>query len=101
MSETKLNPDLTRKMAHLARLDLTDEEIQTFTSQLEEIVKYIDLLQQADVTGVEPMIHPTELETPLREDVVQPSPITAQGEPKVLEHAPDVMNGGFKVPPIL
>jgi len=59
------------------------------------------LLMLLDVTGVEPLMHPLETAGPFRRDEVHEFPPTANGEPKVLEHAPEVENGGFKVPPIL
>ncbi len=95
---------LTRKIAALARLELTDQEVSTFTGQLGDILKYVDQLQKADVTGVEPMyqaLGPQSELQPFREDIVRPSPTDAHGEPKVLEHAPEVEGGGYKVPPIL
>jgi aspartyl-tRNA(Asn)/glutamyl-tRNA(Gln) amidotransferase subunit C len=97
----QLDDNLTRKIAGLARLELTDKEVQTFTSQLGSILGYIDQLAKADVAGVEPMTHPIELATALRDDVVKPSPVDAEGKPRVLESAPDVLHDGFKVPPVL
>ena len=101
MAKVEVDEKLTRQVAQLARLELTDEEIRTFTPQLGSVLGYIDQLQKADVSQVEPMTHPLELSTPLREDVVRPSPVDAEGKPRVLESAPDVLHDGFKVPPIL
>lgn len=98
---TEMDEKLTRRLATLARLELTDPEVKTFTAQLGSIVGYIDLLGQVDVSGVEPMLHPIELPTALREDVIKPSPVDADGKPRVLESAPDVLHDGFKVPPVL
>lgn len=92
---------LTRKVAELARLELSDAETTLFAGQLKEILEYVDLLKQADISDVPPLFHPLELGTPLREDVVQPSPVDAQGRPRVFESAPDVLHDGFKVPPVL
>ena len=96
-----IDEKLTRQLANLANLELTDAEVTTFTAQLGGILGYVEKLQQADVTGVEPMVHPVELETALREDVVVPSPRNAQGRPLVLDSAPEQLHDGFKVPPIL
>jgi aspartyl-tRNA(Asn)/glutamyl-tRNA(Gln) amidotransferase subunit C len=93
--------EMTQQMARLARLKLTDEELATFTSQVGDILKYVEKLQEANVDGVAPMTHPFELETPLREDVAVSSPKNAEGKSKVLDAAPDVLNDGYKVPPIL
>ena len=97
----EVNEALTRRVADLARLELSDTEVKTFTRQLSDILKYVDQLTQADVKGVEPMTQALELETPMREDVVRPSPVDAEGKPKVLKSAPEVMQDGYKVPPIL
>lgn len=95
------NEALTRKVADLARLELSDEEVRTFTPQLGDILKYVESLGEAKVEGVEPLTHPLELPTPFREDEVRPFPAGAGGQPRVLDCAPESLDGGFKVPPIL
>jgi aspartyl-tRNA(Asn)/glutamyl-tRNA(Gln) amidotransferase subunit C len=97
----EVNETLTRKVAELARLELTESEVQLFTQQIGEILKYVDQLQKVMVTGVEPLTHPLESAAPLREDVVRVFPADAEGNPKVFGSAPEVLDGGFKVPPIL
>ena len=97
----EVNEKLTRQVAHLARLELSEAEVTTFTAQLSEVIQYIEKLQEVDVQRVEPLIHPLELATPMREDEVQDSPLDPEGKPRVLSSAPDVLVDGFKVPPIL
>jgi aspartyl-tRNA(Asn)/glutamyl-tRNA(Gln) amidotransferase subunit C len=97
----EVNETLTRQVAHLARLELSDAEAQTFASQLGGILKYVEQLSTLDVSAVEPLTHPLDLATPMREDVVVPSPVDASGKPKVLASGPDVLDDGYKVPPIL
>jgi len=97
----EVNEKLTRQVAELARLELSDQEVQVFTSQLGGILKYVEQLQEVNVQGVEPLTHPLDLATPLRPDEVRPSPLDQEGKPKVLRSAPDVLYDGFKVPPIL
>src|SRR4051794_24998750 len=92
---------LTRQVAELARLELTDAEVRTFTDQLGKILGYVEQLQKVDVQGVAPLMNPFELSTPMREDEIVPSPTDAVGKPKVLRSAPEALNDGFKVPPIL
>lgn len=92
---------MTRQMAELARLELTDAEVKIFTTQLQDVLNYVGALKSVDVSGVEPMRHPFEVKTPMREDRVVPPPRDAEGRPKVLDSAPDVLNDGYKVPPIL
>ncbi|MGZ3698245.1 MAG: Asp-tRNA(Asn)/Glu-tRNA(Gln) amidotransferase subunit GatC [Bdellovibrionota bacterium] len=97
----EINEALTRKVAGLARLELTDAEVSTFTAQLGEVLKYVDQLQEVATAGIEPLTHPIKLETPLREDVAREFPRGADGRPKVLGSAPDVIDEGFKVPQIV
>ena len=88
-------------MAQLAKLELSESEISVFAPQLDQVLAYMDQLQELDVSAVEPLTHPLELTTPLREDVILASPLDSEGQPKVLQSAPDVFQDGFKVPPIL
>ncbi len=92
---------LTLQVAELAKLELSKSELSEFTSQIQEILKYVEKLQKIDVSQVEPMIHPIDLASVLRDDQVYPSPKDSDGTPLILKSAPDVLSGGFKVPPIL
>ncbi len=94
--EVQVNEALTRKVADLARLDLSADELTTFTRHLGDILKYADQLQALDVTGVEPLYHPFEAGATLRPDDAKPFPAG-----KILEHAPEVWDDSYKVPPIL
>lgn len=96
-----VDQNLTRKVADLARLELSDEEVKTFTTQLGDILKYVDLLSGVSTDGIEPMTQPFVEPTPLRKDEVRTSPVNSSGLPKTLDCAPEVIDGGFKVPPIL
>ncbi len=60
-------------VAELARLELTDEEKVVFQPQLENIVKYVEMISSVDVSDVEPMMHGRPLVNAFREDVVRPS----------------------------
>lgn len=65
-----ITPDDVKKLATLARLNLTDDEVERFTHDLDAIVGYIEQLQEVAVAGVEPTSQVTGLENVLREDVV-------------------------------
>src|SRR4051794_35087517 len=93
--------DALLQIARLARLELTPDEVKLFTPQLGDVLQYVVQLQSVNVEGVEPMTHPLELKTPLREDVVHVSPVDADGAPKVLASAPETLHGGYKVPQVL
>ena len=97
----EVNEVLTRHVAHLARLELSTEEVKLFTLQLNEIIEYFEKLQEVDVRNTEPMIHPFLSQTPLREDQARSAPLNAEGQPKTLDSAPELQNDGYKVPPIL
>jgi aspartyl-tRNA(Asn)/glutamyl-tRNA(Gln) amidotransferase subunit C len=97
----EVNEALTRKISDLSRIQLTDTEVTTFTSQLKDILAYVEQLSEVNTEGVEPMTHPLDPETPVREDQVAPFETAPDGKPKVLMHAPEKMYDSFQVPPIL
>lgn len=67
--------DLTRddvlKLAQLARLELSDDEVETFKNELDEILKYVEQLDDVDVAGLEPTSQVTGLTNVTREDIVK------------------------------
>lgn len=97
----EINEALIRKVADLARLDLQESEIQEYVKSIGDILKHVDQLSQVNVEGIEPMVHGVDGSLRLRPDVIQEFPLDAQGKPKVLEAAPEVMYDGYKVPQIL
>lgn len=84
-------------VAHLARLDFGEEEKETFTSQLNDILMYIDMLNQIDTTGVEPMSHAIALNNAFRDDRVGES----LGQKSSLANAPDAKGPFFRVPRVI
>jgi aspartyl-tRNA(Asn)/glutamyl-tRNA(Gln) amidotransferase subunit C len=86
-----------RHVAKLARLDLDERHLQTFTGQLESILGYVAKIGQVDISGIEPMAHAIPLANVLREDVVQPG----LALDKVLQNAPETDGPFFKVPKII
>ena len=85
------------KVARLARLELSDEERETFANQLEQILTYMEQLNRLDTTGVEPTSHAIPLYNVFREDGVKPS----FPQEEILATAPDEEEGHFKVPRII
>jgi len=61
------------KVSLLARLSLSDEELTVMTSQLGDIVGYVDQLAELETEGVEPMAHAVDVFNVFRDDVVRPS----------------------------
>lgn len=60
-------------VAKLARIGLTDEEVDTLGQQLSVILENIEILQEADVSGVSPTAHASRLHNVMRPDISQPS----------------------------
>ena len=85
------------KVARLARLELTAEEIDRTTSQLASMLEHFADIDALDLDGVEPMTQPYELSNVFREDVVAPG----LDRDEVLAAAPDAEDGRFRVPPII
>ncbi|MEK9166840.1 MAG: Asp-tRNA(Asn)/Glu-tRNA(Gln) amidotransferase subunit GatC [Patescibacteria group bacterium] len=69
----QLTTEQVRKIAHLARLHLTDEEVELFAGQLTNILDYVEVLKELDTTGVPETNQVTGLTNVLREDVVSQS----------------------------
>ena len=80
-----LTPEQVRWIAHLARLSLTDAELETMTRQLGAIVGYVAQLQSAATDGVEPLAHALPVSNVFRED--EPAASLPVGE--ALANAPD------------
>jgi aspartyl-tRNA(Asn)/glutamyl-tRNA(Gln) amidotransferase subunit C len=85
------------KVAILARLRLSPEELETFTRQLNSIVDYVAQLQELDTTGVEPLAHGIELRNVFRDDVRGP----ALERERALANAPKRNQASFLVPAVL
>ena len=84
-------------VASLARLKLSEAEVETYARQLDAILSYMDQLSALDTTGVEPTEHVIPLETPFRDDRVRPS----LDPEKSLGNAPGRSGTHFKVPKII
>jgi len=100
MSAT-LNSDVTRKIATLARLKLTDEEVVRYSSQMSQVLGYIEQLKEVQVTGVEPMVQALPGCTHTRPDEAHPVERDAEGHLPTTKHAPSVLHDSFKVHGIL
>jgi aspartyl-tRNA(Asn)/glutamyl-tRNA(Gln) amidotransferase subunit C len=81
-------------VAKLARLRLTDDEIERMSSELSGILDHIEKIEELDLDGVEPTSHVVRLENVLRPDEPRPS----WPRERILEVAPDAGEGGFRVP---
>lgn len=59
-----------KKIAHLARLNMSEEDVTTYTSQLSKILSFVEQMNQADTTGIEPAAHSFEFSQRMRLDAV-------------------------------
>ncbi len=94
---TKIDKTEVKKTAKLARLDLTEAEINEFTSQLSAILEYVEKMNELDTAGVEPLAHCLPVRNVFRADCVKES----LGTEKTLANAPQRDGDFFKVPKIL
>lgn len=93
----KIDQMQVKKVAKLARLDLTEEEVGEFAIQLNAILEYVEKMNQLDTESVEPLAHCLPISNCFREDVVKES----LGTEKTVANAPQRDGEFFKVPKIL
>jgi aspartyl-tRNA(Asn)/glutamyl-tRNA(Gln) amidotransferase subunit C len=94
---SEITPDLVRHLAGLARIDVTNEEVERFTQQLGLIVDSVATIQAAVGVDFPATSHPIPMANVFREDVVEPSLTQEQA----LSSAPDSAEGRFRVAAIL
>jgi len=93
----RLTRDGVARVARLARLSLTEAELDTYTEQLGAVLDFAADVAALDLADVAPTSHPIELANVLRPDVVGPCLDRAE----VLAEAPSVEDDRFRVPAIL
>ena len=94
---SRISADDVRKVAKLARLNLPDDKIDTYTGQLESILGYVSQLEQVDTTGVPETTRAVEVTNVTRQDGVDPTPVREE----ILNQAPQREGDFFRVPKIL
>ncbi len=92
-----LTADQVRKVAKLARLQLSEADVARFTQQLGQVLGYVEMLSELNTDGVQPLAHPLEIENVLREDV----PTLSLSREAALSNAPKSDGRCFLVPQIL
>lgn len=96
----KITLDEVRYISELANLRLSEEDLQKYAAEMEEILTYVDKLEQLDTSNVEPMaqvLYPGPADATLRSDEVRPS-----FDPDLaLRSAPEQGSGHFKVPKVI
>ncbi|MEE9324442.1 MAG: Asp-tRNA(Asn)/Glu-tRNA(Gln) amidotransferase subunit GatC [Dehalococcoidia bacterium] len=93
----KLSLEEVRHIATLARVGMTEEEMEQLRGQLSDILEHFEVLKQVDTTDVPPTSHPITMGNVLREDQASPS-FTRE---EIMSNAPQEEEGHFKVKLIL
>ncbi len=93
----RIDRQAVAKVAKLARLSLTDEELARATLELSAMLDHFADIDALDLDGVEPMTHPTPIANVMRDDVVRPG----LDRDEVLAAAPAAEDGRFRVPPVI
>ena len=93
----QISPEVVRKVARLARLSLSDDEVARMTSQLGGMLEHFRDVDALKLDDVAPMSQPLPLSNVLRDDVVAPGLDRAE----VLASAPAAQDDRFRVPPII
>lgn len=89
--------DTARKVAHLARIAVPEENLPQLAEQLSGILTFMEQLNEVDVEGIEPMVSVTPQRLKRRKDVVTDGEIQGQ----ILANAPDAREGFFAVPKVV
>lgn len=90
-----LSRDQVLHVARLARLELTDGEVERFAEELSKVLDHVETIDQlGDLDDVEPTSHVVEVENALRAD----EPVPSLPQEVALAAAPDAAQGGFRVP---
>ncbi|MFP4355791.1 MAG: Asp-tRNA(Asn)/Glu-tRNA(Gln) amidotransferase subunit GatC [Phycisphaerae bacterium] len=93
----QIDAEQIRHIGLLSRIELTDEQVESFGRQLTHILSAFDKIQQIDTDDVEPLVHPVELHNVLAEDKLGPSLTVEQA----LANAPQRDGDYFKVPKVI
>ena len=92
-----LNQADLKKIAHLARINVSEQETKVLEEKLQGIMSLIDQMQNVDTNNVEPMSHAIEVSQPLRDDIVKESDIRKD----ILPLASEVHDSLFVVPQVI
>ena len=92
-----VNADQVRHVARLARIAMSDAEVEAMVPEFNNILTWVDQLAEVDTEGVEPMTAVIETKLRLREDVVD----DGDCRDAVLKNAPEAQHGFFAVPKVI
>ena len=92
-----IDKDTARRVAHLARIEVAEEELDHLAGELSGILGFMEQLAEVDVKGVEPMTSVTPMRLKRRKDGVA----DGDQQEKILSNAPDAREGFFAVPKVV
>ena len=93
----KMTRQEVEHVARLARLALSEDEVERMTGQLDAVLGYVEKLNELDTEGIVPTAHAVPMENAFRDDVVRES----IGVEKAMANAPVARNGCFGVPKVI
>ena len=91
---SRISTDDVKHVAHLARLAVTEEEVQKMTKELDAIISFAEQLNELDTTNVKPTYHVLEMKNVMREDVVS----NDNDRENMLKNAPQRNDDAYIVP---
>lgn len=92
-----ISKDTVKYVANLARLKLTEAELEKFSGQLNDILGYVDQLKEIDISKISPTAHVLDIKNVKRKDQLQPS----SKPEEILKNAPQKEGKFFKVPKVI
>jgi aspartyl-tRNA(Asn)/glutamyl-tRNA(Gln) amidotransferase subunit C len=93
-----INKETVQSIAHLARLEFSDQELPAFAEQMNQILEFVEQLNELDTDSIEATSHAVEIPCPMRDDSVQESSVI---DTILDKNAPDAEDGFFRVPKVL
>lgn len=95
---SKVSKEEVRQIAYLSRLNISKQEENRYQEELSELLEYIDTINQADVSGTEPLVNARSISDVVRVDIKAPSSLSRE---EMLFNAPNKKEGYIKVKSVL
>lgn len=95
---SKVSKEEVKSISYLARLELNEADVEKYQAELSNILGYVEMINQADVSDVEPMDNITGLVDVYRSDIKNPSKLSRD---EILSNSPDRKEGYIKVKSVL
>lgn len=94
-----VNPDVTRKIAKLARLAISEQEVEQYTKELGKILDFVAQLNEVNTSGVEPIVHGIPLDAHFRED--KPIALSEAETKRIVACSAEPLYDQYKVPQVI